>query len=77
MIPAVGTPEHQRFRIAQRLRQDPDAFGMTPAVRDDMIARLWSTGIMDTVDIAMACRCRESTVQRTLHRQREARHAAP
>ncbi len=55
------------------IQRDIDLLTMTPAIRDDMIARLWATRTMDTLDIAMACGCREATVQRILTRQREAR----
>jgi len=60
-------------RIRRSIQRDIELLSMTPAVRDDMIARLWATGTMDTVDIAMACGCREFTVQRVLTKQREAR----
>lgn len=71
IMPAPGTRARKLYDIRQSIEADRQAFGMSKAVRDDMIARLWSTGTMDTLDIAMACRCRQCTVERVLHRQRE------
>jgi hypothetical protein len=73
LVPAVGTQAYHRFRVHQAVLKGKNPFGMTKAVRDDMIERLWATGVMDSVDIADSCCCRESTVVKVLNRLREER----
>ena len=72
IMPTPGTRARRLYDIRRSIEADRNAFGMSKAVRDDMIAKLWATGIMDTLDIALACGCRQCTVERVLHRQREA-----
>ena len=75
MIPVPGTPEFTYHRFNQRL-SPADRLKMSTSVRNDMIRRIWATGILDTVDIAAACGCRESTVWNVLRRTHEGRMSA-
>ncbi len=72
MIPVPGTPEFTYHRFSRRL-SSAERLKMSTSVRNDMIRRIWSAGVLDTVDIAAACGCRESTVWNVLRRSGEGR----